>query len=421
MEAEIIAIGTELLLGATVDTNSAFIAQRLATVGVPLRRVTLVRDDIGEIVAAISEALERVELVVCSGGLGPTGDDLTREAVAEATGRPLEFHQELLDDIAARFASFRRTMSPSNRRQAFVPANSYIIRNPHGTAPAFVAKASTSLSDRPEDPTDLPGRPKRDGHYVAALPGVPQELYFLVDQALLPYLRDELGQTDVLLVREVRLSGLTEALAGERISDIMPGDNPVVGITAKRGQYTIRIAGRGNSHAAAEALIAPLVEIVRSRFVGYVLDDELLEQRVPRLMAERGLRLELVEDTPEAPIFRAWTSGENGRATLARATVDLGLRTNGMQAALDLALDRAAGGATGLAALTARGDGSWGTLYIALADGTGPPATLERGIDFGLAQAHEFVASAALELLRRRLEATSGDAVDAPAARDASA
>lgn len=397
MDAEVIAIGTELLLGATVDTNSAFIAQRLATVGVPLRRVTLVGDDIAAIVAAVRAALDRAELVVCSGGLGPTGDDLTREAVAEALGRPLEFHQTLLDDIAARFASFGRPMSPSNRRQAFVPSGAHIIRNPHGTAPSFVAAD--------------------DGHYVVALPGVPQELHFLVDQALLPYLRDELGQTDVLLVREVRLSGLTEALAGERIADIMPGQNPVVGITAKRGQYTIRIAARATSHSAAEALIAPLVETIGSRFAGYLLDDELLEQRVPRLFAERGLRLELVEDAPEAPIFRAWTSSEAGRATLARATVDVQARTSPAQAALDLALHAARNGAVGLAALTARDQGTFGRLHIALAIGTQAPATLERGVDFGLDQAHEFVASAALELLRRRLERSNGEADDAsPAA-----
>src|SRR4028119_403764 len=117
MEAEIVAIGTELLLGVTVDTNSAYLAQQLGTIGVPVRRVTLVRDDLAEIVTTLQEALGRVELVICSGGLGPTGDDLTREAIAQATGRPLEFHQTLLDDIAARFAAFKRTMSESNRSE----------------------------------------------------------------------------------------------------------------------------------------------------------------------------------------------------------------------------------------------------------------------------------------------------------------
>src|SRR3712207_1021813 len=125
MNAEIITIGTELLLGVTVDTNSAYLMQQLATVGVPVRRVTLVRDDMDEIVGAIQAAMTRAELVICAGGLGPTDDDLTREAIARATERPLEFHQMLLDDIAARFALLRRTMSPSNKRQAYVPEGAY--------------------------------------------------------------------------------------------------------------------------------------------------------------------------------------------------------------------------------------------------------------------------------------------------------
>ena len=194
MEAEIVAIGTELLLGVTVDTNSAYLAQQLATVGVPVRRVTLVRDDIQEIVGVLRQAMDRSELIICSGGLGPTGDDLTREAIAEATGRPLVFHQMLMDDIAARFAAFQRTMSESNRRQAYVPQDAFIIRNPRGTAPAFVAE--------------------REGRYVAALPGVPQELHYLTEHALLPYLREQHNLADVLVVHEVRVSGLTEAEAG---------------------------------------------------------------------------------------------------------------------------------------------------------------------------------------------------------------
>ena len=114
MNAEIITIGTELLLGVTVDTNSAYLMQQLATVGVPVRRVTLVRDDTDEIVSVIQAAMERVQLVICVGGLGPTDDDLTREAIARATGKPLEFHQALLDDIARVdfFASVPRVEVP---------------------------------------------------------------------------------------------------------------------------------------------------------------------------------------------------------------------------------------------------------------------------------------------------------------------
>lgn len=384
MKAEIIAIGTELLLGATVDTNSAYLSQQLATVGVPVQRVTLVRDDLHEIVDVLRAAMQRVELVICSGGLGPTGDDLTREAIADATARPLEFHQALLDDIAARFAAFKRPMSPSNRQQAYIPEGAYIIRNPRGTAPAFVAE--------------------RDGRYVAALPGVPQELHYLTEHALLPYLRDQHGLDDVLVVREIHLSGLTEAAAGERIADIMLGDNPMVGITAKRGQHTIRIAAKGQGQAAAEALIAPLAQTIEERFKGYLLGDEKLEQRVGRLLRERGVRLTLIEDNVAAPVFRALTSTDNGRQAVEKAL--LGPQSDTAPSNYqDAARAFAEGDAARLAVLTEPGSDSFRTVHVAVNLGQGQePSYLTRGIDFGLAQAQDFVATTALELLRRALE-----------------
>ena len=388
MQAEIIAIGTELLLGVTVDTNSAYLARQLATVGVPVRRVTLVRDDMAEIVALIRAALGRSELVICSGGLGPTGDDLTREAVAEATGRPLVFHQELLDAIAARFASFKRPMSPSNRQQAFVPADAFIIHNPRGTAPAFVAE--------------------RDGHLVAALPGVPQELQYLTETALLPYLRDEHGLRDVLVVREIHVSGLTEAAAGELIADMILGDNPVVGITAKRGQHTIRIAAQGSSAEAAEALIAPLVAAINERFAGHLLGDATLEQHVGQLLAERGVRLALVENDLTAPGFGALASTDGGRSVLAGVTVDAAIGAGQATAEVAAALAAAplvAPATARLVVLVEPGAQAWRTVHLALAQDDGAaPRTLARGIDFGLPQAHAFVATTALELLRRAFQ-----------------
>lgn len=389
MEAEIIAIGTELLLGATVDTNSAYLAQQLATVGVPVRRITLVRDALSEIISAIREAMQRVEFVVCSGGLGPTGDDLTREAIAEATERPLEFHQALLDDIAARFAAFKRDMSPSNRQQAFVPQAAFIMRNPRGTAPAFVAE--------------------RNGRYVAALPGVPQELQYLTEHALLPYLREEHHLTEVLIVREVHLSGLTEALAGERIADIMLGENPVVGITAKRGQYTIRIAAKGASQADAEALIAPLVASIQERFVGYLLGDEKLEQRVGRLLMERGVQLALVENMTTAPVYRELAQARGGQQALVAVSLlsQLPLVADSYeQTVRALAAAIPEGASAKLVAVTEPGPQQFRTTHIALASTAGESVRyVARGIDFGLPQATEFIATTALELLRRWLEA----------------
>jgi nicotinamide-nucleotide amidase len=403
MQAEIIAIGTELLLGVTVDTNSAYLAQQLAGVGVPVRRVTLVRDDIQEIVAVLQAALSRVELVICSGGLGPTGDDLTREAIAQATGRPLEFHQLLLDDIAARFATFKRPMTESNRQQAYVPQGAYIIRNPRGTAPAFVAEGGSAGS----------------GRYIAALPGVPQELIYLTEHALLPYLRDQHGLNEVLLVRELQVSGLTEAAAGERIADIMLGTNPIVGITAKRGQHTIRIAAQAAGRAAAEALIEPLVAVIQERLAGHLLGEETLEQRVGRLLAERNVRLALVENDIAAPVYRVLSQTPAGR----QALVDVALQPTVTAHAGNYAAQARALAASlapvdadaRLVVLIESSNGSYKTVHFALGTPQAEDSLyLARGFDWGLAQASDFVATAALELLRRWLESRDGAAAAQP-------
>lgn len=392
MQAEVIAIGTELLLGATVDTNSAYLAQQLAGIGVPLRRVTLVRDEMREIVAAIREALGRVELVICSGGLGPTDDDLTREAIATALDRSLEFHQTLLDDIAARFVAYKRPMSPSNRRQAFVPGDAFIIRNPRGTAPSFVAE--------------------RDGGLVAALPGVPAELMYLTEHGLIPYLRDEHGVTDVIVVREVRVSGLPESVAGERIADMMNRDNPVVGITAKRGQHTIRIAATASSQAEAEALIAPLVRRLEARFVGHLLGDETLEQHVMRTMEERGLALLLREGLPEAPVFGLLSPIPAGRSVLGRGTVNIqtwpaGTRPSRKTLEHEAIRMLAAAEAPGVALLVIPFPQEPGAEYrnvACLASDGRRQEYAERGFDLNIAVGFDLVAAHAVETLRRLLD-----------------
>src|SRR4029453_14027735 len=185
MNAEIIATGSELVLGETVDTNSAYLARQLAAIGISLFRKTTVGDNEDRIAAMVDEALGRADLVICTGGLGPTVDDKTREAVARATGRPLVFHQHLLDQIEARFRSFGRTMSASNRQQAYVPEGARIVENPRGTAPAFIVEADQN----PNPSTGSAGAAGR-GATVVVLPGVPSEMRYLWEHAILPYLRD---------------------------------------------------------------------------------------------------------------------------------------------------------------------------------------------------------------------------------------
>lgn len=418
MNAEIIAIGTELLLGVTVDTNSAYLARQLGEIGIPVMRVTLVGDELETMVKVIAEANVRSELVICSGGLGPTGDDLTREAIAQAVHRPLEFHQVLLDDISARFAAFKRTMSPSNRQQAYVPHGSYIMRNPRGTAPAFVAE--------------------RNGHLVAALPGVPSELQWLTENALVPYLRAEHGANTVRVVREVRVSGLSEAAAGERIAEFFALSNPIVGITAKGGQHTIRLAASAASRDGAEALIAPLVAIIAERFGPHLLDTEKLEERVGRLLQEQGVSLLLYETLIQAPVFKLLQATLGGRSALERGGgllqrmrgqpeqagveqivqqlwqrgVGLGFGSTGMQALEDATSAEGSDAAfaedqairLALAVIAAEVvPGAMTPVQLAITDGTSSDY-VARDFDLNLASGYDILAVGAMELLRRRLE-----------------
>ena len=164
--AEIVAIGSELLLGQIIDTNSAWMAQRLSTLGINLFYKTVVGDNPGRMKEVIGQALDRSDLVITSGGLGPTQDDLTREIVAEATGRKLVLHQDLLEQIERRFRRRGLIMTANNERQAYVPEGAIPVENPNGTAPSFIV----------EDPRGV----------IFALPGVPFELKWLFDNQVMP-------------------------------------------------------------------------------------------------------------------------------------------------------------------------------------------------------------------------------------------
>lgn len=285
MDAEILAIGSELLLGTTIDTNSAYLASQLAAAGVNVFRKSVVGDNTDRIAAAIVETLQRADLVICTGGLGPTVDDVTREAVAQALGRPLAFRPELMEQIAARFAAFRRPMSESNRRQAYMPQGARIIENPHGTAPAFIVEDEQGT--------------------VIVLPGVPHEMRFLFAHAVLPYLRDERGVRDVILVRTLHATGTGESVIGEQIADLMQSTNPTVGISAKQARYELRIGAKADSIAAAEAMLTAVETTLRERLGDTLLGEESLDKQVGELLTERGLTLALYEGHLNAPVYRA--------------------------------------------------------------------------------------------------------------------
>jgi len=285
MDAEIIAIGSEILLGATIDTNSAFLARRLADAGVNLFRKSVVGDNAERIAATLREALGRAELVICTGGLGPTLDDVTREAVALAYGRALEFRPDLMQQVEARFTAMSRPMPESNRRQAYVPVGARAIENPRGTAPAFLVEDAIGTT--------------------IVLPGVPYEMRFLFEQAVIPYLRDERGVTDVILVKTLHATGLGESTIGEMIADLMLQSNPTVGISAKQARYELRVGAKAATREEAEGLIAEAEAIIRERLGEHIIGDEPLAATVARLLDERGLTLSIYEGAAVAPIYRA--------------------------------------------------------------------------------------------------------------------
>lgn len=276
LSAEIIASGTELLLGDTVDTNSAYIAQKLRDLGVDVYFHTTVGDNARRLRSAIEIAAGRADLIVITGGLGPTVDDVTREAVAAAVGRPLVFSSELLAQIAARFARFDRPMTDNNRRQAFIPEGAVAITNPVGTAPAFRATLNSSS--------------------IIALPGVPREMHYLMEHEVIPYVRSIIGDA-VIHTCVLHSAGLGESQVDSLIGDLEEGANPTVGLSAQPGRTDIRITAKADSLAEAEAMIAAVREVVRSRLAGHVYgqDQERLGGAVAARLRERGARLAVAE------------------------------------------------------------------------------------------------------------------------------
>ncbi len=285
MDAEILAIGSELLLGTTVDTNTAYLSSQLASIGVNVYRTTIVGDNTERIAACVRDALGRADLLLCTGGLGPTVDDVTRDGVALALGRPLEFQPALLEQIAARFAAMRRTMSESNRRQAYIPQGARAIPNPVGTAPSFLVE-------------DQQGT-------VIVLPGVPSEMRYLFEHAVQPYLRDERGVRDVILVQVLHATGLGESVIGERIADLMEQSNPTVGISAKQARYELRIGAKASSHAEAQAMLTAVAAELERRLGDALIGSETLDQQVVRLLAEQQQSIALYEGHPAAPLYTA--------------------------------------------------------------------------------------------------------------------
>jgi len=281
MHVEIIATGSELMLGEQVDTNSPYIARKLRDIGLPLAYATHVGDDLPAMVDALRVALARSPIILVGGGLGPTVDDVTRPAVAQALGRALVFRPELLSQIEARFRAYGRRMSDNNRQQAYVPDGALPIENPVGTAPAFIVE--------------------HEGRSVICLPGVPREMMHLLDHAVIPYLRAKFDLRDVIRVRTLHTVGEGESRVDALIHDLEQSLNPSIGLSAKQGQVDVRVVARAGSADEAQALIAAMEGRIRERLsargrdIIFGADEETLESVIASLLAEKRMTLATVE------------------------------------------------------------------------------------------------------------------------------
>ncbi|MCI0518980.1 MAG: CinA family nicotinamide mononucleotide deamidase-related protein [Chloroflexi bacterium] len=275
--AEIITIGTEILLGEIVDTNARYLARALRDAGIDLYRKTSVGDNARRIALAIQQSLERCEIVITTGGLGPTVDDPTREAAALAMGVELEYRPELWEQIEARFRRFNRQPTENNKRQAYIPQGALAVENPVGTAPAFIVESG--------------------GRAVITLPGVPREMEYLLEHAVMPYLRRRFNLHGVIKARTIHTAGAGESSIDDLIGDLEALSNPTVGLAAHSGQVDVRITVKAGSQEEADALIQPVEVDIRRRLGEWVYgaDEETLEGVALDALARQGWTLAVVE------------------------------------------------------------------------------------------------------------------------------
>ena len=293
--AEIITIGTELLLGDILDTNARYIARKLRDVGLHVRRTWSIGDDTDEIANAIREATQRTEIIITTGGLGPTVDDPTRDAVAQAFGVQTEFREALWQQVIDRFARFDRFPTENNRKQAYVPEGAIAVENPVGTAPAFMMEYVST--------------PEKSG-VVISLPGVPREMEHLLEHAILPYLREKFNLNSVIVVRILHTAGVGESQIDEKIGDLETLANPLVGLAAHSGQVDVRIAARAPSIEEAQPLIASVETEIRQRLGGWIYgaDDENLEDTAIHFLRAREWHLTVVEGGLEGKLLRRFAT-----------------------------------------------------------------------------------------------------------------
>jgi nicotinamide-nucleotide amidase len=277
VNAEIVAVGTEILLGEITDTNSVYIARELRNIGVNLFFMTSVGDNEGRIADAIRIALSRADVVIVCGGLGPTVDDMTRQGIADAVGRPLLYHEDLFEQILTRFASFRAQVTENNKRQAFLPQDALVINNPVGTAPGFIVEEGSKA--------------------IISVPGVPREMKYLMQESVIPYLHQKYA-LGIIKARNLKVAGIGESALDDMIGDeLLNLSNPSIGLAAHHGVIDVRLTAKADDEAAADAMIDELETKVMARIGSYVYgkDEAELETVLLDELRTHGVKLTALE------------------------------------------------------------------------------------------------------------------------------
>lgn len=272
---ELISVGTELLLGEILNTNARFLSRELAYMGIFVLRQSTVGDNPDRLAQTLKEALERSDIVIVGGGLGPTADDITKEVCCKTLGCDLLLDKDILDDLNSFFKARGLSMPQSNAKQAMVPKGGTVFKNLNGTAPGLAYEV--------------------DGKCVIMLPGPPREMEPMFIQSVKPFLAKY--SDGIILSHMIRTFGIGESAMAEAVADLLENDNPTLAPYAKEGEAFLRLTARAKNTAEAESLAAPILEALQKRLGAHVygLDVENLQTKLVEMLKERSLKIATAE------------------------------------------------------------------------------------------------------------------------------
>jgi nicotinamide-nucleotide amidase len=278
MSAELICIGTELLLGEILNANAQYLAQELASLGIPHYYQTVVGDNVARIHQVLEVACGRSQILLFTGGLGPTPDDLTTEAIAQFFDKPLVEKPEILEDIRQKFSRRGRQMSPSNRKQALIPEGAEILPNPTGSAPGMIWQPRPDLT-------------------ILTFPGVPKEMHVMWRETAVPYLRGLGWGSQTIYSRTLRFWGIPESTMAEKVAPLLNLENPTVAPYAGNGEARLRVSAKAATEAAALSFIDPVAQQIRETIGAdyYGTDDDTLASVTGKLLQAAGQTVSVAE------------------------------------------------------------------------------------------------------------------------------